>query len=52
MQDKEAHAKPIEEVLAGLQAHLERGLSQQEAAERLRATVEAAVALAGSNLHA
>jgi Ca2+-transporting ATPase len=36
MQDKEAHAKPIEEVVAGLQAHLERGLSQQEAGERLR----------------
>jgi P-type Ca2+ transporter type 2C len=36
MQDKEAHAKPIEEVLAGLQAHLERGLSQAEAQERLQ----------------
>jgi Ca2+-transporting ATPase len=36
MQDKEAHAKPMEEVVAGLQAHLERGLSQQDAAERLR----------------
>jgi len=34
MQDKEAHARPIEEVVAGLQAHRERGLSQQEAAER------------------
>jgi P-type Ca2+ transporter type 2C len=36
MQDREAHAKPIEDVLAGLQAHLERGLSQQDAQERLQ----------------
>jgi len=36
MQVKEAHAKPIEEVLAGLQAHLERGLGQNEAQERLQ----------------
>jgi Ca2+-transporting ATPase len=36
MHDREAHARPIDEVLAGLQAHLERGLSQQEAQERLR----------------
>jgi Ca2+-transporting ATPase len=36
MQDKEAHAKPIEEVVALLQAHLERGLSQKEAQERLQ----------------
>jgi P-type Ca2+ transporter type 2C len=33
---KEAHAKPIDEVVAGLQAHLERGLSSEEARERLR----------------
>jgi P-type Ca2+ transporter type 2C len=36
MQDKEAHAKPMEEVLVALQSHVERGLSQTEAAERLR----------------
>jgi Ca2+-transporting ATPase len=35
MQDKEAHAKPIGEVAAGLQAQLERGLSQEEAQARL-----------------
>ena len=36
MQDKEAHAKPIEQVAAALQAHLERGLTQEQAQERLR----------------
>ena len=36
MQDKEAHAKPIEEVVDGLQAHLELGLSQKEAQDRLQ----------------
>jgi len=36
MQHKEAHAKPIDEVLALLQAHLERGLTQKEAQERLQ----------------
>ena len=36
MQDKEAHAKPIDEVVALLQAHLERGLTQKEAQERLQ----------------
>ena len=35
MHDKEAHAKPIEDVAAALQAHLELGLTQQEAQERL-----------------
>jgi len=35
MQDKEAHGKPIEELVSGLQTHLERGLTQQEAQERL-----------------
>jgi Ca2+-transporting ATPase len=33
MQD--THARPIEEVVAGFQSHLERGLTQQEAQERL-----------------
>ena len=33
---KEAHAKPIDEVVAGLQASLERGLSSEDARERLR----------------
>ncbi|MGH8670038.1 MAG: cation-translocating P-type ATPase, partial [Burkholderiales bacterium] len=36
MLDKEAHAKPIEAVVAAFQAQLERGLSRQEAQERLR----------------
>ncbi len=36
MQDKEAHGKPIEEIVSGLQTHLERGLTQQEAEERLQ----------------
>ena len=36
MQDKEAHAKPIEEVVAALQAHLEHGLSQRKRSERLQ----------------
>ena len=35
MQDGQAHGKPIDELVSGLQTHLERGLSQQEAAERL-----------------
>jgi Ca2+-transporting ATPase len=36
MHDKEAHAKPIEEVVDGLKAHLEHGLTQKEAQERLQ----------------
>ncbi|MFH1043996.1 MAG: cation-translocating P-type ATPase [Pseudomonadota bacterium] len=35
MQDREAYARPIEELVDGLQTHLERGLSQQEAQARL-----------------
>jgi len=35
MQDKDAHGKPIEETVSGFQTHLERGLTQQEAEERL-----------------
>jgi P-type Ca2+ transporter type 2C len=35
MQDRESHSKSIEEVVSGLQTHLERGLTQQEAQERL-----------------
>ncbi len=35
MQDKEAHGKSIDEIVSGLQTHLERGLSRQEAAKRL-----------------
>src|SRR5688500_19887997 len=35
MHDKEAHAKPINEVIAALEAHLEQGLSSQQARERL-----------------
>ncbi len=35
MQDREAHGKPIEELVAGFQTHLEWGLTRPEAAERL-----------------
>jgi len=35
MQDREAHGKPIQELVSGLQTHLERGLTQQEAQQRL-----------------
>ena len=31
MQDKEAHGKPIEELVSGLQTHLEHGLTRAEA---------------------
>ncbi len=36
MHDKESHGKPIEDVVNGLRTHLENGLTQQEAQERLR----------------
>ena len=36
MHEKEAHARPIDELVALLQAHVERGLTQAEAQERLR----------------
>ena len=36
MQDKDSHAKPIDELVSGFQTHLERGLTRQEAQERLR----------------
>jgi P-type Ca2+ transporter type 2C len=36
MQDTEAHARPIEELVAGFQTHLERGLTEQEAEDRLQ----------------
>jgi Ca2+-transporting ATPase len=35
MQDREAHSKPIEELVSGLRTHLEQGLIWQEAQERL-----------------
>ncbi|OGA28781.1 MAG: hypothetical protein A3I65_05170 [Betaproteobacteria bacterium RIFCSPLOWO2_02_FULL_68_150] len=35
MQDRESHGKPIDELVSGLQTHLERGLTQQEAQLRL-----------------
>jgi len=35
MQDRESHGKPIEELVSGFQTHLERGLTRQEAQERL-----------------
>jgi Ca2+-transporting ATPase len=36
MQDRDAHGKPIEELVSGLQTHLERGLTLQEAQHRLQ----------------
>src|SRR3990167_6373426 len=35
MQDREAHGKPIEELVGSLQTQLDRGLTQQAAQERL-----------------
>jgi len=35
MQDRDSHAKPIEELASGFQTHLDRGLTGQEAEERL-----------------
>ena len=35
MQDREAHGKPIEELVSVLQTHLERGLTREEAQARL-----------------
>ena len=37
MQDREAHGKPIEQVVADLGTHLERGITPAQAAERLAA---------------
>src|SRR3970282_1213544 len=36
MQDKESQGKPIEELVSSFQTHLEQGLTQQEAQDRLR----------------
>jgi len=36
MYDAEPHSKPIDAVVSGLQTHLDRGLTQQEAQDRLR----------------
>jgi len=36
MHDRESHGKPIEELVSGFQTHLDRGLTQQEAQDRLR----------------
>ena len=35
MQEREAHSKPIEDLVSGLQTHVELGLTRQEAQERL-----------------
>ena len=35
MQDRESHSKAVEQIVSGLQTHLERGLTQQEAQARL-----------------
>src|SRR3970282_70521 len=36
MQDKESQGKPIEELVSSFQTHLEQGLTQQEALDRLQ----------------
>ncbi|MBI2959440.1 MAG: hypothetical protein HYY28_03940, partial [Betaproteobacteria bacterium] len=36
MQDKDCHGKSVEELVDGLRTHLEQGLTEQEAQERLR----------------
>jgi len=36
MQDKESHAKPIEEIVSGFQTHLDQGLTKREAQDRFR----------------
>ena len=36
MQDGESHSKPIDDVVSGLQTHVDQGLTQQEAQDRLR----------------
>ena len=36
MQDRDSHAKPIEELVSGLQTHLDEGLTRQEAQDRLQ----------------
>ena len=36
MQDREPHAKPIDELVSNFQTHLDRGLTQQEAQDRLQ----------------
>ncbi|MBI4291815.1 MAG: HAD-IC family P-type ATPase, partial [Betaproteobacteria bacterium] len=35
MQDRESHGKPIDELIGSFQTHIERGLTQQQAQERL-----------------
>ena len=35
MQDRDSHGKPIEELVADFETHLEKGIAQQEALERL-----------------
>ena len=35
MQDKDSHGKPIEDLVSGFQTHLDQGLTQQEARDRL-----------------
>src|SRR3972149_9233585 len=36
MHDRESHGKPIEDLVTGFRTHLEQGLTQQEAQDRLR----------------
>ena len=40
MLDRESHSKPIEELLIGFRTDLDRGLSAQEARERLSEMVD------------
>src|SRR3989338_7217759 len=35
MQDRDSHGKPIEDLVSGLQTHLDQGLTRQEARDRL-----------------
>ncbi len=35
MQDRDSHGKPIEDLVSGFQTHLDQGLTQQEARDRL-----------------
>src|SRR3989338_5176573 len=36
MQDRDSHGKPIEDLVSGLQTHLDQGLTRQEANDRLQ----------------
>ena len=44
MQDKESHAKPIEEIVSGFQTHLDQGLTKREAQDRFLAMADEQIA--------